>query len=228
LFIGAIVVSFTPAASGFARYLRDFLEVVRELGAWGPLVLGSAYSAATLLLLPGSPFTLAAGFLLGPVLGSITSSLAGVVGAGLAFLIGRLFLRDQLQQQTENNEDFKNLDEAIAKNGFTIVLLSRLSPVFPFNISNYVLSLTNVRFASYLLATWLGMLPGTVLFVYVGSTLGSLTQIVAGDLEFETGHYVVLAAGILATIAATILMTRLAGAALEKRVPRSRARDAVR
>jgi uncharacterized membrane protein YdjX (TVP38/TMEM64 family) len=114
---------------------------------------------------------------------------------------------------------FRALDQAVAAGGFKIVLLTRFSPVFPFTFLNYAFGLTKIRFRDYVLACWIGMLPGTVMFVYLGSTVKELADVAAGNVEGGPTRLVLFFVGLAATIAVTVYVTRLARRALRQAVP---------
>lgn len=195
-------------------YISAMLEWTRGIGYWGYLVLAGAYVVATVLFIPGLLLTLPAGFLFGVVAGSLTVSVGSTVGASAAFLVGRYFARDFIERKIERNPKFAAIDEAVGRQGFKIVLLTRLSPVFPFNMLNYAFGLTRVRFSIYVLASWLGMIPGTVLYVYLGSTAKDLAQVFTGSVEGGMSQQVFKIIGLLATVAVTIYITHVARAAL--------------
>src|SRR5262249_5629033 len=114
---------------------------------------------------------------------------------------------------------FRAIDAAVAEQGFKIVLLTRLSPVLPFNLLNYAFSLTRVSFRDYVLASWMGMLPGTMLYVYIGSTIGALADVVAGKVARSPIQQVFFYAGLAATLAVVILVARIAKRALDVAAP---------
>jgi uncharacterized membrane protein YdjX (TVP38/TMEM64 family) len=201
------------------RYLYDFLEWVRGTGIWGPVVFGAAYVLACVLFVPGSLLTLGAGFVFGVVVGTITVSVSSVAGAAAAFILGRTLLRDWVEARVARNPRFRALDAAVQRQGFVVVLLCRLSPLFPFNLLNYAFGLTRVSFRDYVLASWLGMLPGTVLYVYLGSTLKSLADLAAGRVEGGVAGWVLFGVGLVATVAVTVVVTRAARKALRQAVP---------
>src|SRR5260370_10350132 len=144
--------------------------------AWGPVAFAAVYALACLVL-PGSLITLAAGSLFGVVVGTAGVPLSSVTGACLAFWLGRTLARGLVEKRLAGNRRFRALDQAVAAGGFKIVLLTRLSPLFPFTLLNYAFGLTNVRFRDYVLASWIGMLPGTVMYVYLGSTVKDLAAL---------------------------------------------------
>lgn len=201
------------------EYLRALLEWTRGLGFWGYLVLIAAYIVATVLFLPGSILTLAAGFLFGVIAGSIVVSIGATLGACAAFLVGRYLAREKVEQKVTGSPKFSAIDRAVGDQGFKIVMLTRLSPVFPFNLLNYAFGLTRVRFGAYALASWLGMIPGTIMYVYLGSTAKNLAQVFAGNVEGGTGQTILKIVGLLATIVVTVIITRIARRSLRQSVP---------
>jgi uncharacterized membrane protein YdjX (TVP38/TMEM64 family) len=128
---GAVLV-FLPVK----QYLSDFLEWIQQIGPWGPVLLGAAYVPAALLFVPGSLLTLEAGFAFGVVRGTIAVSLGSVLGASAAFLAGRTLARGLIEGRISRNPKFQAIDRAVGEQGFKIVLLTRLSPIFPFNLLN--------------------------------------------------------------------------------------------
>ncbi len=177
----------------------------------------AVYVLAAVLVVPGSILTLAAGFLFGLPLGVALTSAGSVLGAAAAFALGRFVARDWVAQRVATRPRFRALDAAMRHDGFPIVLLARLSPLIPYNLLNYGLSITAARFRDYLLATWLGMLPVIVLYVYTGSLAKSLTTLTSGDLPASWAH-AVPAIGFAATPALTVLITRRATRILRERL----------
>lgn len=201
------------------QYLQELLQAVRAMGAWGPVILALVYVVATVFMIPGSIMTLGAGFLFGVAIGTVTVSLGSVAGASAAFLIGRTVARGWVEEKVAQNRRFRALDEAIGREGFKIVLLIRLSPVFPFVFTNYALALTRICFRDFVLASWIGMLPGTLLYVYLGSTLKSLAELASGGYHGGTAQNVFFALGLAATFVVTVVITRVARAALKQAAP---------
>ena len=197
-------------------YVPRFAQWVDSLGVWGPLVFIAGYAAATVAFVPGSLLTLAAGAIFGLGRGTLFVFFGSTIGASLAFLIARYLARSTIERRLENKPRFKRIDNAVAKQGRKIVFLMRLSPVFPFSLLNYALGLTKVRFVDYLIAC-LGMIPGTFLYVYYGKALGSLAA-VAGGTQTEKGaaDWALLAVGLIATVAVTTVITRIAKRALQE------------
>lgn len=193
----------------------ELVETHRAV-SW-PLFVG-LYIVAAVMLFPGSILTLGAGFLFGLPVGLGLVSVGSTLGAACAFLIGRFLARDWVAAKTEHMARFRALDRASRSDGFLIVLLTRLSPVFPFNLINYGFGLTGVTFGRYFFATWLGMLPGTAVYVYIGTLAADFTQIATGSLERGWLSTSLLVAGFVATIALTILVTRRATRALREQL----------
>jgi uncharacterized membrane protein YdjX (TVP38/TMEM64 family) len=156
--------------------LYETLTWIQNLGAVGAFVFIGLYSLATVLFVPGSILTLGAGVVFGVVLGSIYVFIGATIGATLAFLIGRYLARGWVAKRIANYGKFSEIDAAIARKGLKIVLLTRLSPVFPFVLLNYSLGITQVSLRDYILGC-VGMIPGTVMYVYIGSLTGSLATI---------------------------------------------------
>jgi uncharacterized membrane protein YdjX (TVP38/TMEM64 family) len=200
-------------------YFERFLESVRALGFWGPVALAAAYVPACLFFFPGSILTLGAGFLFGVVEGSIAVSLGSVAGVAAAFIAAKTLARGLIEGRIASNPKFRAVDQAVAEQGFKIVLLMRLSPVFPFNALNFAFGLTRVRFRDYLLASWIGMFPGTLLYVSLGSAVQNLGDLVSGKVEGGLGQKALFFAGLAAAAAVTIFVTRIARRALANAVP---------
>lgn len=200
------------------QYIPRFARWVEGLGFWGPLVFVLGYAGAAVAFLPGSLLTLAAGAIFGLVWGTVYAFVGASLGAAAAFLIARYAARRAIERKIAGNPRFAAIDRAVSREGFKIVALLRLSPVFPFNLLNYSLGLTRVRFLDYLLASF-AMLPGTLLYVYYGHAAGSLAA-VAGGARAEKGieSWISLAIGLAATVLVTTLITRLARRALAQQI----------
>ncbi len=198
--------------------LRGALDWVGSLGPLGPVIFVAIYVMATVLFIPGSILTLGAGVVFGVVRGSIFVSIAATLGATCAFLVGRYIARDWVSAKIEGNEKFRAVDEAVGTEGWKIVGLTRLSPIFPFNILNYAFGVTRVSLRDYFFASWVGMMPGTVMYVYIGSLAGDLAKIGAGRQSRTAAEWSLYVVGMLATIAVTLYVTRIARRALERKV----------
>ena len=187
------------------------------LGFWGPLALGAAYVVAALAFFPGSALTLTAGAVFGLAWGTVTVSLASTTAAAMAFLIARYLARDKVARQAQRFPKFEAIDRAIGDGGWKIIAMLRLSPAVPFSLGNYLFGLTAIRFWPYVLASWLFMLPGTFMYVYLGHIGTEGLRSAAGAQRGKTpGEWALLAVGLMATIAVTVYVTRLARKALRQ------------
>lgn len=205
-------------ALGIQESLRSALTWVNTLGGWGVLAFMVLYIVATVLFLPGSLLSLGAGVIFGVLKGSIIVLSAATLGATAAFLVGRYLARDWVEARISGHPKFQAIDESVASEGWKIVGLTRLSPVFPFNLLNYAFGLTRVSLRDYFWATGIGMIPGGVMYVYLGSLVGDLALLGTEERirsPFEWGLYVV---GLLATVVVTIYVTRLARTVLAQKI----------
>jgi uncharacterized membrane protein YdjX (TVP38/TMEM64 family) len=195
-------------------YIPAFASWVDGLGAWGPLAFILGYAVAVVAFVPGSALTLAAGAIFGLVEGTVYVFIAASVGATLAFLLARHAARSTIEKRIEGDPRFAAIDRAVGGEGRKIVFLLRLSPVFPFNLLNYALGLTQVRLVDYCVAS-LGMIPGTLLYVYTGKIIGDVAAVAGGaGPERGAGSWVVIGVGLIATLLVTLVVTRIARRAL--------------
>jgi pyruvate/2-oxoglutarate dehydrogenase complex dihydrolipoamide dehydrogenase (E3) component/uncharacterized membrane protein YdjX (TVP38/TMEM64 family) len=213
LMLSAIIagVLFLPVRQWFMHFER----YVQSLGAIAPVVVALAYILSTVLFIPGSALTIGSGTLFGLTTGFAVVFLGANLGALCSFLLARTLLRDKVANWAAANPKFRSLDQAIGKQGFKMVLLTRLSPVFPFVLLNYFLGLTAVRTAPYVLANLIGMLPATFLFVYIGA---AARDALAGQMDASAGFYqqILKVVGLLATVAVVVVVTRIARKALRE------------
>lgn len=189
---------------------------LQALGVWAAAAFIAIYAVATVAFVPGSLLTLAGGALFGLGRGTLYVLMGATLGAGAAFLIARHAARGFVERRLARDARLEAIDRAIAREGRKIVLLLRLSPVFPFVALNYSLGLTRIRFLDYLLASAIGMVPGTLLYVYSGKVAGEVALAAGGVAQRGVAYYVFLAVGLLATIVATAFVTRLARKALRE------------
>jgi uncharacterized membrane protein YdjX (TVP38/TMEM64 family) len=198
------------------HHIPQFAQWVNGLGVWGPLVFVFGYALATVAFVPGSLLTLAAGAIFGLAKGVIYVFIAAILGSSSAFLVSRYLARQTIERRLAANPRFAAIDRAVGAQGRKIIFLLRLSPVFPFNLLNYALGLTQVRFVDYVMAS-VGMLPGTLLYVYYGKLAGDVAVLAGGAApEKGAGYYAVLILGLVATIIVTTLVTRTARRALRE------------
>lgn len=214
LLLGLVALSSAASLLPLKEWIKTFTQWIQGLGPSGVAVFILAYAAATVLFLPGALFTIAAGLIYGVVAGTAVALVGAIIGASLAFLCGRYLVRKRVERSTRNNAKFKAIDEAIEKQGWKIIGLLRLSPLIPFNLSNYFYGITAIKFWPYVLASFVGMIPGTLLYAYLGAAgkagLGGEQQN-SGPLK-----WVFFGVGFVATIAVTIIVSRAAKQALKK------------
>jgi uncharacterized membrane protein YdjX (TVP38/TMEM64 family) len=215
--VAASIVWRGPLGSAFA----GALGWIERLGPPAFVAFIGLYVVATVLLVPGVVLTLGAGAMFGLGWGAAAVSAGSTLGAAAAFGIGRTVARGAVRRRLDASPRFAALDEAVGREGFQIVLLTRLSPLFPFSLQNYAYALTAVRFWPYLLASWLGMLPGTLLYVYIGTTLGEFARLAADGRPKPWYEWAFFGAGLAVTAAATVFVTRVARKALHKAAPKA-------
>ena len=199
----------------FGEWIGRFTTWIEGQGAWGMVLFAGGYVIATLLFFPGSLMSIASGVAFGVVWGTLIALTSATVGASLAFLIGRYLARDLFQQWAADYETFQALDAAIAQNDWKVIGLLRLSPLVPFNLSNYFFGLTGARFWAYAVSSFVGMLPGAVLYVYLGH-VGKAT-LTEGRSTRSPQEIALLVLGLVATIAVAWYLTRLANQELANR-----------
>jgi uncharacterized membrane protein YdjX (TVP38/TMEM64 family)/rhodanese-related sulfurtransferase len=167
---GVAAVLLTAIALGISyrdRFDVQLLEQwINQAGIWAPVIFILIYIAATVLFLPGTVLTFAGGIIFGPVLGVIYNLSGATIGAAIAFLIARYLASDWISQRTGGK--LKQLIDGVEAEGWRFVAFVRLVPLFPFNLLNYALGLTKIRFIEYFIATFIFMLPGAVAYTYIG------------------------------------------------------------
>lgn len=220
--VGLVIAAFTLP---IVDWLAAFFAWVQANPAIAWAVFIVFYVSAVVLMLPGSILTLGAGYLFGLGYGFVIVSFASTVGATCAFLVGRFFAREWVAGKLSAMPRFSALDRAVGARGALVVLLTRLSPAFPFTLLNYALGLTQVPLKTYVLVSWLGMMPGTLLYVYLGSIAQNVTAVFSGELAASPVGNTLLYVGLAATLALTVLITRFASGALDQHLDTSNAAD---
>lgn len=208
----AIMYYFLPLRS----WATMMLIWIRGFGSDGALIYGFVYVVAVLFL-PASLLTAGAGLVYGPVVGVLIVSPASVIGSTLAFLVARYFGRDWVKSRIATQPKLGAIQRRVESNGFKLVLLLRLQPILPFVLLNYALGLTRLRLRDYLLASWIGMLPGTILYVYLGSALGNIDELFCpGALHHSALSRFFFGAGLVAAGLLAVWAGRLGRAALRQ------------
>ncbi|NJL78315.1 MAG: TVP38/TMEM64 family protein [Richelia sp. RM2_1_2] len=204
--------------SGFnpQEWLKNALEWINNQGAVGGIAFIILYIVATVAFLPGSILTLGAGVVFDVFLGSVYVFIGATIGAIAAFLVGRYLARNWVAKKISGNKKFAAVDNAVGREGLKIVLLTRLSPVFPFNLLNYAYGVTGVSLKDYILGT-IGILPGTIMYVYLGSLAGNIATIGTGEQPSNpTVVWTIRIIGFIATVAVTLYVTKVARKALNE------------
>ena len=189
-------------------WLRDFQTWVASLGALGYVVYTLGYGIVGVFF-PASILTLGAGALFGVVGGTIVVAFGATIAAALAFLLARTILRKRVEAMAAKNPKFRAVDRAIASEGPKIVVLIRLSAIFPFLFVNYAFGLTGIRFVPYVVATFFGILPATVAFVYLGAAGAAVaTQ--------QNARSLITLIGALIALGVSVYVGRIATRAIRK------------
>lgn len=218
--IGVIAIAAIMVAAkrfGLEAMLRDTIAWIARLGPLAPIAFIGAYIVAAVLFVPGAILTIGAGVLFGLAYGIVYVSVGATLGATGAFLIGRYVARDWVARKLQGNQKFKAIDQAVAREGWKIVGLARLSPIFPFNLLNYVFGLTDIPLKDYVLASWAGMLPGISMYVYIGTLAGDLARAESGSTRSSPAHWVIEIIGLIATAVVVVYVTYVARKALNQK-----------
>ncbi|NET48010.1 MAG: TVP38/TMEM64 family protein [Merismopedia sp. SIO2A8] len=210
--------AFAQETASNGGFIQDILFKIEALGPWGPIALIMVYTIATVAFISGGLLTLGAGALFGLGKGALCAFIGASLGATAAFLVGRYLARGWVAKKIEGNKTFSAIDQAVGGEGFKIVALTRLSPVFPFVLLNYAFGITSVSLRDYMLG-FIGMVPGTFLYTYIGATAGDLAQAVSGGGGSESlAQRVLLWVGLGATFLVTVFITRIARKALDSKI----------
>ncbi|NJR55973.1 MAG: TVP38/TMEM64 family protein [Acaryochloris sp. CRU_2_0] len=186
-----------------------------------PLVFILFFNIATLLCFPASLLALKAGYVFGLGWGTVYVLVAAILGTILAFLMGRYLTRHWVQPKLQDNFRFRAITHAVEKEGWKIVLLTRLSPIFPFNLTNVAFGMTQISLKNYSLGSF-GILPGTVLYTYMGSLSSELTTMDLSassmPLSLKIAQWGLRFVGLAATLVITLYLNRIAKKVLNQRL----------
>ncbi|KAI0559625.1 SNARE associated Golgi protein [Gracilaria domingensis] len=210
----SLVLGSVAAATGLFSpdTLVQLARWFEQLGPSAIYLYGVLYFVLELVAVPALPLTLGSGYLFGLTDGAIAVSIASTLAATAAFLIARYGFRARVSRFAYGSARFRVLDRAIGREGFKFVLLLRLSPLLPFSISNYLYGLTSVKLGEYALASWLGMLPGTIAYVSAGAAVNTLTDLHGGQ---SAASPALVITGLVATAAVLISLGKIAREAIE-------------
>ncbi len=198
------------------RLVQLLTAKVESLGAWGPVVFAGVYVPAAVLFVPGSALTLAAGAIFGLIKGTVVVSFAATTAAAISFLVGRYLARGTVRRWADSNPRFAAIDRAIGQGGWKIIALLRLSPAVPFSLGNYLYGTTSIPFWPYALASWLAMLPGTFMYVYLGYAGRASLGAASGGGGKSPAQWALLVVGLMATVVVTVYVTRVARKAIKE------------
>lgn len=197
--------------------LAELASWLESSGPWAPAAFIAAYVIGSIALVPGAALTLLGGAVFGLAAGVPVAFAGAVLGSSAAFALARTVARDRVARWLSKDARAAAVAEAVASEGFRVVLLLRLSPVFPYTVLNYALGASPVRYRDFLAGS-IGMLPGAVLYTYYGAVAGDAVAVAAGAAPPRgPGYYALLAVGLGATLLATVIVTRAARKALERR-----------
>lgn len=190
------------------QYVLPFARWVHGLGAWGPIAFILTYTVVEIFLIPASVLTLAAGALFGFVAGSAYAFIGAMLGSLSAFFMGRYVVGPLVTRRLQGNERFALIDSTATQGGIKLVALLRLSPVLPYTVLNYALGVTRISARDYIIGTTF-ILPGTLVYTYYGTVVANLTGLTSG-VHRGVAFYGLMAAGVVATVAVIVVITRLA------------------
>ncbi len=212
LILLAVIAGFTLGTldQTLADWAARLLTYVRGLGAWGPVVIVVTMMVVCVTSLPGAPLTLGCGFLFGVWKGTLIATAGATLGASAAYVLGRTFARNWVKRSISRRARFARLDRATQHHGFMIVLLSRLSPLFPFNLLNYAFSVTAVKFRDYFFATMIGVIPACFVWVYMGTFMKTIAEVATGKVDPSTVKPWVLVLSLVITLIAMVVLAYVA------------------
>lgn len=190
------------------------LDWIQTLGVWAAPVFVFLYALSCVCFVPGFIFAVAAGILFGVVKGALLSLAGGGLGAASAFLIGRHLARAPVQRFLEKNREFNAIESAVCVRGWKIIVLARLSPIFPFLIGNYAFGLTRLSVWEYFFASVAGSIPSAFVAAYAGTLLGNLSFLESPGRGRSPADWALLAGGLAATVILSLYLRRVAETAL--------------
>jgi len=211
ILFAAIVLSMILLARlfGLGERLQELREWIATMGNLGMVAYVGLYIVAVVAAVPGLPISIAGAAIFGSLKGVILVSIGSTLGASLAFLIARYLARDAIYRRLSGNEKFQRLDRLTEKHGAMIVAITRLVPLFPFNLLNYGFGLTRVPFPTYAFWSWLCMLPGTI--VYLVGTDAIITAVTTGEVPW------IIVGVFIAALAVVIGAVRFASGRLKEK-----------
>lgn len=204
-----------------AQGAHAWVEAVRALGGMGVGLYAVCFVIGSLMFVPAASLAAIAGLLYGPMWGTLLISPVGIVSATLAFAIGRTVARPWVRRRLTARPRLAAVDMAVATGGFRIVFLLRLASIVPFAPLSYVLGASRISGRDFVLASWLGMLPGTFLYVYLGSLVSDVGQILNGEAANGSAARALTWVGLAAAVLAIIVIARFARKAINQSIDQS-------
>lgn len=153
--------------------INGIKEWILSFGIFGPIIYILLYWISCLFFLPGLPITIVGAIVFGPVLGTILISIGSTTGATLSFLFARYIGRDFIVKKLGSNPTYEKIDQGVKKQGARMLIITRLVPIFPFNLQNYLYGLTDINILTYMFFSWLCMLPGTIAYAFLAGAIVS-------------------------------------------------------
>jgi uncharacterized membrane protein YdjX (TVP38/TMEM64 family) len=202
-----LLISFLPYFLPVGKYVENYVHWIESFGWIGVILFSAAYVLGTVLFVPGSLLTIGAGIAFGIIGGTVVALLSATLGATLAFLIARYLARSAIEKKIKQSEKLRAIDAAIESNSIKVISLLRLSPIVPFNLSNYVFGVTKSSLSGFVIASLFGMLPGAFLYAYLGH-IGAAA--LGGSRSYTTPELFFLVFGLIMTIAVSVYLTHLA------------------
>jgi len=229
LTIISLLVFFFIPGSPLQSWLLSFLKWLESIPRYySALLMTAVQTVAVMIVLPGTPFNMACGFLFGKWLGSAISVASTDIAAIVAFFIGRYLAREWAEKQMSKRPKFKAIDKAVDKHGWYIIFLIRVSPVFPFGLCNYLFGLTQVHFIKYWISSTVGLAPYTIAYTYLGSLMRDLADMFNDDVGDSTGssseedhstrQWVMIAIGVATTLVTIVVIAFVTKRALTKAI----------
>ncbi len=210
------------------RQQPDAPGAALQASPYGLYEFFAVYWLCEMLGVPALPLTMSAGALFGAAKGTALVSVAGITAAGSAFLVARYLMREKVEDMLAGNAKWESIDRALGANSFKVILLLRISPLLPFSLSNYMYGCTRLELLPYLIGSWLGMLPGTIGYVYAGALGQSVLSNSLSAQETGLGAAPLLGGALLAFGSAGMIAKVVADAMAEGEREQQQAEEAAR
>ncbi len=175
IFVAILIIGFVVAYfTGFIDFIKDvdaMQTFFNDLGIIGYIIYIVLYVIVAVFMLPASVITIIAGIVFGAVKGGIIALIGATVGACASFIVSRYIARDAIVSKFQDNAVFKKIEKGAEENGTSFLILTRLVPVFPYNVQNYAYGLTNVKLRTYALVSLVCMAPGAFIYAFMAGEI---------------------------------------------------------